>query len=99
MKKPYQLIFAVAIILFSSNSFADECDGVDHVLKQGKYNSALLIVDPLLKQGVTCAQYYKGLMYLRGQGVTRDFEKGVALIKSAEKKGYPAAIEFMESFY
>ena len=99
MKKRYQLVFAAAVMLFFSNSFADECDSVGYLLEKGQYSSASLILDPLVKKGVSCAQYYKGLMYVEGYGVTTNEEKGIALIKAAQAKGYPEAEKFLSSYH
>ena len=90
MKTYISIAVTAAIILFSSPSFADSCEQGAYFYKKGQYRSARTVLDPLLKKGETCAEYYIGVMYEEGAGVKqteKNRKKGVSLIKSAAVKG------------
>lgn len=102
MKTYISMFVAASILLFSSASYADNCDQAAYFYKKGQFRSARTVLDPLLKKGEACAEYYMGVMYEEGAGVKKsekNRKKGVSLIESAKKKGYPAAIQFMNSYH
>lgn len=99
MKRLNFTFFALAIALFSNSAFADECGSVKLAFEEKRYSTALRYAEPLLKKGEACAQYYKGVMVLRGYGVKMDVHAGIAMIELAASKGYQKAIEFVDSYY
>lgn len=102
MKTYISIAIAASFLLISGPSFADSCDQAAYFYKKGQFRSARTVLDPLIKKGEACAEYYMGVMYEEGAGVKKtesNRKKGVSLIESARKKGYPAAIEFMNSYH
>ncbi len=96
------LLITTVLLLFSTSSFADKCDDAAYFIKKEKYKSAKTILQPLLKKGEACAEYYMGLLYTGGNSVKetkKNRQKGVELISSAKKKGYPKAKEFLDSYH
>jgi serine/threonine protein kinase len=49
----------------------------------GRYETALIILEPLSDRGNTRAQIRLGVMYLRGRGVEQNLDAGMNLIKKA----------------
>lgn len=91
-----------SLLLISTSSFADSCEQAAYFYKHKQYRSARTVLEPLLKKGEACAEYYMGVMYEKGAGFKKTEKnrlKGISLIKSAEKKGYPEAIKFMNSYH
>lgn len=102
MKTSISIFVTTTILLFSSATFADSCEQGAYFYKEGQFRSARTVLDPLLKKGEACAEYYMGLMYQGANGVKQNETnrvKGISLIESAKKKGYPAAIKFMNSYH
>lgn len=102
MKTCISVLVTTSILLFSSTTFADNCDQGAYFYKKGQYRSARTVLAPLIKKGEACAEYYMGRIYKEGAGVKqnkKNRKKGLSLIKSAEKKGYPAAIKFMSEYH
>lgn len=101
MKTFISIMITASSLLFSSTSFADSCDQAVYFYNKGQFRSAQSVLDPLLKKGEACAEYYMGLMIHDGNGIKRNDKnrkKGLTLIKSAESKGYPAAIKYMDLY-
>lgn len=102
MKIIISILTTASILLFSGTTYADSCEQAAYFYKKGQYRSARTVLSPLVKKGEACAEYYMGLMYEEGAGVKKteqNRKKGVSLIESAKKKGYPAAIKFMNSYH
>jgi len=102
MKKHVALAITTSLLLFSNSSFADNCEEAAYFYTAGNYQSAHTLLNPLVLKGEACAEYYMGVMYEEGAGVKKSEEnrlKGISLIESAEKKGYPAAKKFMKSYH
>lgn len=102
MKIIISILTTASILLFSGATYADSCEQAAYFYEKGQYRSARTVLDPLLKKGEACAEYYMGVMYESGSGVKKsesNRKKGVTLIESAKKKGYPAAIKFMNSYH
>ena len=100
--KTYFTIIFTSLLLFSTTSFADNCDQAAYFYKNGKYRSARTVLEPLVTKGEACAEYYMGLMYQGANGVKQtefNRKKGIKLINSAKTKGYQAAIDFMNSYH
>ncbi len=96
MKTYISIFISASILLFSSAAIADDCKQAAYFYEKGQYRSARTILDPLVKKGEACAEYYMGLIYEKSKK-TRN--KGVKLIESASAKGYLAAIKFMNSYH
>ena len=102
MKTFISIVATASVLLFSGATFADSCEQGAYFYKKGQFRSARTVLDPLLKKGEACAEYYMGLMYQGGNGVRKNEtnrKKGISLIESAKSKGYPAAIKFMNSYH
>jgi len=102
MKTYISIFITTAILAFSTTSYADSCDQGAYFYKKGQYRSARTVLEPLVKKGEACAEYYMGVMYEEGAGVKKtelNRKKGVSLIESAMEKGYPAAIQFIKSYH
>lgn len=102
MKKITYSVFGLLFIFFSAPVLAkDNCEQAAYFYKHKQYRSAQTVLEPLLKKGEACAEYYMGLMIHDGNGTKENNEnrkKGLTLIKSAEAKGYPAAIKYMDLY-
>ncbi len=101
MKTYISIAVTASLLLFSSTSFADSCEQGTYYYNKSQFRSARTILSPLVKKGEACAEYYMGLMYHDGNGVTRNDKnriKGLALIKSSASKEYPAAIKYMDLY-
>ena len=73
MKKIYSAIFLM--ILGVQTAHADRNDGA-YAYLQGDYETAYNTMISLAKTSDDkIAQYYLGVMYMKGQGVEQDFEK------------------------
>ncbi|MFK5914754.1 MAG: hypothetical protein QM484_10275 [Woeseiaceae bacterium] len=102
MKTYISIAVTTSFLLFSNISFADSCEQGAYFYKKGKYRSAHTILNPLLKKGEACAEYYIGLMYQGGNNVKQNEinrKKGIKLINSASTKGYQAAKDFLGSYH
>ena len=77
-----------------ANQADDACGTVRFLLKDKQYDQAVLVLESLIKDGESCAEYQLGRMYVDGLGVARNREKGTALINSAEQKGYKGNTEY-----
>lgn len=89
-------LVTASILLFSTSSFADSCEQAAYYYEKGQFKSARYILNPMVKKGEMCAEFYLGRIYMNND---KTFKKGVSLIESASKKGYPAAKDFMNSFH
>lgn len=102
MKTYISIAVTASFLLFSSTAFADSCEQAAYFYEKGQFRSARTVLEPLMKKGEACAEYYMGLMYQGANGVKQNETnrlKGISLIKSAKTKGYPAAIKFMNSYH
>ncbi|MDP2258696.1 MAG: tetratricopeptide repeat protein [Caulobacter sp.] len=58
---------------------------------KGDYATALANLQPLAKKGAKAAQYYLGLMYEKGRGVTRDDAEAAQWFRRAADQGHADA--------
>jgi hypothetical protein len=94
----FAVVIALAMIpAIAQQQQADQCEQNptvrDGMMKyvQGDYHAALSDFQPLADGGDACAQWYLGQMYNFGQGVPKDREKFVALVKASAEQGYSKA--------
>lgn len=76
------------IVLAHANDFMDGM--VAHV--RGDYKVAFEIFMPLANRGDADSQYYLGLMYSTGQGVTQDYAKAEKWFRLSAKRGNGKAL-------
>ena len=80
------LVF-VSLVLMSSPLHADDLqDGIDAGL-QGDYKTALEKFKPLADKGNAKAQRHIGLMYFRGEGVSRNYKEALKWYRKSAKQG------------
>lgn len=97
MKHFITAICFLAAMSFSQLSFASGCSLTKSLYDSGKYSRALKLAKTYANYGDACAEFYLGLMYLTGNGVTANSEKGDAYIQSAAKKGFQPAINYLSN--
>ena len=89
MKKIYFVIFLM--LLGTQNAFADRNDGA-YAYLQGDYETAYNTMISLAKTSDDkIAQYYLGVMYMKGQGVEQDYEKAGEWFRKASEQGLAVA--------
>ncbi len=83
--------FTFLLILFASNVRADFNDGVITYLT-GDYEKSFTIMQSLAEvSDHGYAQYYLGMMYMKGQGVEQDYKKAGEWFLKASEKAIPSA--------
>ena len=90
---------AASVLLFSTASFADNCEQAAYFYKKGQYGNVKTIISPLVSKGEACAEYYMGMLYFEGYSVKANEKKALKLIRSDESKGYAEAISFIKSYH
>ncbi len=92
---------AALLIIFSNATFADKdgLQGAYDKVRDGYYNEAAEIFEPLAKQGSGDALFNLGLMYHGGMGVARDERAAVKLYHKAADKGNIMAQEYLAAGY
>lgn len=84
-------IFTFIFILFSSAVQADFNNGVVAYL-MGDYDKAFITMQAMAETSDHgYAQYYTGMMYLKGQGVVQDYKKAGEWFRKAAEKNIPQA--------
>jgi uncharacterized protein len=82
------MFFVIMVtLLFSSLVFADDWDDAWNTFKRGDYKEASKMLRPFAEKGDTTAQYYLGLMYKEGKGVSRNFKEAAKWIQLVAEKG------------
>ncbi len=97
MKKLFTALFLLFAFSLPQLSYANSCSLIKAVYESGKYERAFKLAKTHATYNNTCAEYYLGLMYIAGQGVKTNSEKGYAYLESAAKKGYQPAIDFFKN--
>ncbi len=69
------------------------------VYKQGKYEQAATLLEPLAKNGQHQAEELLGIMYRLGQGVAKDPAKAMDLLSRAAEANRPLAQHHIGSMY
>jgi len=96
MKRFITTIFILAAFSLPQISFADTCSLTKTLYEAGEYKRAYNLAKTHANNDA-CAEFYLGLMYLNGDGVKANTEKGHSLIESAAKKGYQPAIDYFNN--
>lgn len=84
-------IFSAAITFSSLTVHAAEPDKfgtAQLLLTEEKYEEAYEIFSELASNGHPRSQYHAGSMLVRGRGVAKNCEDGIAMLKKSSKNGY-----------
>ena len=87
-------ISSIFILLFSLISFSAHADFNDGVVTylMGDYEKSFKTMQSLAETSDHgYAQYYMGMMYMKGQGVEQDYKKAGEWFRKASEKGIPQA--------
>ncbi len=89
--KSYHSIIILLFLLISTAARADFNDGVIAYLT-GDYDKAFTTMQSLGEvSNHDYAQYYLGMMYMKGQGVTQDYKKASEWFRKAAEQNVPQA--------
>jgi TPR repeat protein len=86
-----RLLLAVSICSLIATANAAPFDDAFAAYKRGDYAQALKIFRPLAAQGDASAQYNLGIMYGKGQGVTRNYQEALKWWRLAAAQGNAVA--------
>lgn len=91
MLRKNRLLLLLVLILAVPPAWADFNDGVvDYMM--GQYDKAYNVMRSLAEtENHGYAEYYLGIMYLKGQGVQQNYTKASEWFKKAAKQGIPQA--------
>ncbi|NOR73090.1 MAG: hypothetical protein GQ467_04385 [Mariprofundaceae bacterium] len=76
---------------------AGEPDECRKFLSKMQYERALLECKKAADQGHASAQYYLGVMYDKGKGVTRDDKEAAKWYRKAADQGHASAQRYLEA--
>jgi len=97
MKKIYSIIFLM--LLGVQTAHADRNDGA-YAYLQGDYETAYNTMISLANTSEDpVAQYYLGVMYMKGQGVEQDYEKAGEWFRKASEQGLAVAMYKLAKLY
>ena len=97
MKKVYPVIFLMFLAVQSAH--ADRNDGT-YAYLQGDYETAYNIMISLAKTSEDrIAQYYLGMMYMRGQGIEQDYKEASEWFRKAAEQSFAVAMYKLAEFY
>ena len=97
MKKIYCVIFLM--LLGVQAALADRNDGA-YAYLQGDYETAYNTMISLAKTSDDeIAQYYLGVMYMKGQGVEQDYEEAGEWFRKASEQGLSVAMYKLAGLY
>lgn len=97
MKRIYCVIFLM--LLGIQTALADLNDGT-YAYLQGDYETAYNTMISLAKTSEDkIAQYYLGIMYMKGQGVEQDYEKAGEWFRKASEQGLAVAMYKLAGLY
>ena len=89
--KPKHVFTAVTLSLcFASAGVAGPFDDAVDAHARGDYAKALRLIRPLANDGDAAAQFNLGLMYMTGQGVSRDDAAAAIWFQKAAEQGFPS---------
>ncbi len=87
------------MLLGVQTALADRNDGA-YAYLQGDYETAYNTMISLAKTSEDkIAQYYLGIMYMKGQGVEQDYEKAGEWFRKASKQGLAVAMYKLAGLY
>ena len=87
----FTLFFLLLCFVFPLASSADQLEDAKTAIKNEDFKKAFELLSPLAEEENAEAQTYLGAMYVNGQGVEKDFNKGMALIMKAASQDYKPA--------
>jgi len=85
------LISLLICVVFPLTSIADQLEDANTAINNEDYTKASELLKPLAEEGNIEALANLGALYVNGQGVEQDFNKGLSMIMKAAKKGYKPA--------
>jgi TPR repeat protein len=68
------------------------------VYKQGDYATSIVWFRKAAEQGHASAQYNLGMMYLKGQGVTHNYQEAAKWFQKAAEQGHAKAQKALQKF-
>ena len=94
------IILSLYLLLFGYTEVlhADYNDGLT-AYHEGDYKTALSEWKPLAEQGDADAQNNLGVLYNKGQGVTKDYEEAIKWYRKSANQGYVNAQYSLGSMY
>lgn len=99
MKSVLFALLSLVAITLSSITVADEYDDALYQLNRGEFHAAQKLLEPLVAEGYSPAQYQLAQIYLHGYGIPKDTTKYLALIKLAAAQNYPDAVFELANLY
>src|SRR5258706_120192 len=81
----------VLTVAFARSVAAGPLEDALDAAQRGDYATAIRLWRPLADKGEADAQYNLGVMYDKGQGVTRDYVVAVSWFRKAADQGFAAA--------
>ncbi len=97
MKKVYSVI--LLMVFSTQTALADRNDGA-YAYLQGDYETAYNTMISLAKTSDDkIAQYYLGVMYMKGQGVEQDYEQAGEWFRKASEQGLASAMYKLADLY
>ena len=97
MKKIYCVIFLM--LLAAQTAYADRNDGA-YAYLQGDYETAYNTMISLANTSDDkIAQYYLGVMYMKGQGVEQDYKEASEWFRKASEQGLAVAMYKLADLY
>lgn len=96
MRNILALFLGLNLLFWASVSFADWQENYRNALDRQNFSEAVRIARSQAEQGDAEAQNCLGLLYLNGQGVTKDEIEGLTLLMVAAKNGSTAAGQHSE---
>lgn len=94
------LLIAVILIAFSATTgFADNLDDALDAYDRNDYETALTILNSLADQDNGVAQYYLGLMYDQGKGVSLDYAEAARWFRKAADLNIAKAQYYLGTMY
>lgn len=91
MKKNLVLVSGLTLLLWASVGFADWKEDYRKALSRQNFSDAVRIAKEQAEQGNVEAQNNLGLLYINGQGVSKDEVEGLSLLMVAAKNGSATA--------
>jgi TPR repeat protein len=96
-----QAIFAAVVLALCvcKSAVAEPLDDGLAAARKSDFATALRLLRPLTEQGNASAQYYLGVMYDKGNGVSRDYAEAVKWYGKAAEQGYAKAQADLEAVH
>ena len=92
MKLNRHILFSLLLcFIFPLMSNADQLEDAKAAITNNNFIEAHKLLTPLAEENNVEAQTLLGALYVNGQGVEKDFEKGLSLIMKAANQGFKVA--------